>query len=401
MTETDRHRQANHLNRFEKHPRITILAVILIFTIICAGVFSFVYFQRLQRHQTRPTLFDAAFTYRRSSPVYHHDFRKNQVVPTAAWGDRRYPLYTNSLGFKDSSPRQVPLTSAAYRLIFMGDSFTEGIGLAYQDTFAGLTARRLAPCQVEVLNAAAVSYSPIIYWRKTKYLLEQTGLRFDEMVVFLDISDVRDEAESYYLDEKNRVQSRLFEDKQTRQAIIDRIRKEGAVDSMARFMGILQSYALPPYWDTGKWTIDRDLYQQVGKPGLRRMDNYMTRLKNLLDRHGIKLTVAVYPWPPQLRAGDRDSVHSAYWRNWCRRQGVEFIDYFPVFFETMGETPPKTFIDRYFINGDAHWNRQGHQLVADIFCQRFLSRRPCQPNQSPAKRKSTGIKNSLDRETQE
>ncbi|MFW6237077.1 MAG: hypothetical protein ACOC3F_01690, partial [Desulfosudaceae bacterium] len=79
----------------------------------------------------------------------------------------------------------------------------------------------------------------------------------------------------------------------------------------------------------------------------------------------------------QLQAGDRRSIHNAYWRNWCRRHGVEYIDYFPVFFEQMKENSTAEVIDEYFINGDAHWNRQGHRLVADIFCTRFLNRHPC------------------------
>ena len=49
----------------------------------------------------------------------------------------------------------------------------------------------------EVLNAGVGSYSPIIYWRKIKYLIEDVGLRFDEVVVYIDISDAQDEA-SYY-----------------------------------------------------------------------------------------------------------------------------------------------------------------------------------------------------------
>ncbi len=197
------------------------------------------------------------------------------------------------------------------------------------------------------------------------------------MIVVLDISDFSDEADSYYLDEAGQVQSLLVTDKKTTKTIVSRIRKEKAVDSMARFMGILQAYARTPHWETGRWTIDQKLFDKYGRPGLRQMDRYMSRLKSLLDTHGIRLTVAVYPWPLQLQAGDRRSIHNAYWRNWCRRHGVEYIDYFPVFFEQMKENSTAEVIDEYFINGDAHWNRQGHRLVADIFCTRFLNRHPC------------------------
>ena len=379
---TDSHRHPAGTSWFEEHPRRTLLAVVLGFSLISGLVFGAVYLAWLRPDQSPASLFDAAFTYRRSSPVYHHEFSKNMTVAKAAWGERRYPLYTNSLGFKDATPRQVPLATNTYRLVFMGDSFTEGIGVAYPNTFTGRIAAQLAPCGIEVLNAAAVSYSPIIYWRKTKHLIEKVGLEFDEMIVFLDISDVRDEADSYYLDEDGHVQSRLFADRQTRKKMIHRIRKEKAVDSMARFMGILQAYARPPYWETGRWTIDRELFDKYGRPGLQQMDHYMSRLKSLLDVHNIRLTVAVYPWPLQLQAGDHRSIHNSFWRHWCRRHQVDFIDYFPVFFNRLEQNPPAIVIDEYFINGDAHWNRRGHRLVADIFCARFLTRHPC-PVASP------------------
>ena len=80
-----------------------------------------------------------------------------------------------------------------------------GIGLSYEDTFVGLIDSRLSKNNIEVLNAGRVSYSPIIYWRKIKFLIEDLGLDIDELVVFLDISDVRDEATGYQLSENMNV----------------------------------------------------------------------------------------------------------------------------------------------------------------------------------------------------
>ena len=69
----------------------------------------------------------------------------------------------------------------------MGDSFTEGIRLNYEDTFVGLIEKELNKKNIEVLNGGRESYSPIIYWRKIKYLIEELGLDFDEVVLFIDI----------------------------------------------------------------------------------------------------------------------------------------------------------------------------------------------------------------------
>src|SRR5579871_6639018 len=47
------------------------------------------------------------------------------------WGPIRYYFATDSLGFADRSRRVVPLQTSAYRVLFLGDSFTEGVGVVY------------------------------------------------------------------------------------------------------------------------------------------------------------------------------------------------------------------------------------------------------------------------------
>jgi hypothetical protein len=253
----------------------------------------------------------------------------------------------------------------------MGDSFTEGIGLNYEETFVGIIADALSGYSIEVLNAAAVSYSPIIYWRKIKHLIETVGLRFDEAVIYLDISDAQDESVSYYLDEEGHVKSRIFEDRTVRRQIVDRIRKDQRVNSLETFMMILKDFWPYPAEDTGRWTLERDLFEKTGRPGLKQMTLYMNMLRELLESHAIKMKVAVYPWPVQIAAGDRISIHAAYWQNWCKTYGIDFINYFPVFCAANDASGKKEILRAYFIEGDTHWNREGHKLVARLFLEQF------------------------------
>jgi virulence-associated protein VapD len=71
----------------------------------------------------------------------------------------------------------------------------------YEETFVGRFA--VAFLQFEVLNAAVSSYAPSVYYAKTKYLLD-SGFHLDEVTVYIDISDVQDEATTY------RAKKRIF-----------------------------------------------------------------------------------------------------------------------------------------------------------------------------------------------
>ena len=113
-------------------------------------------------------------------PVYHHTFKKN-----SEWTDNygkygKYKIFTNSLGFRDFNIRQIKKKNYKnHRILFIGDSVTEGVLLDYEKTFAGLIQTKLKKYGYEILNAARVSYSPSIYFIKTKYLLEVEKLKFD------------------------------------------------------------------------------------------------------------------------------------------------------------------------------------------------------------------------------
>jgi hypothetical protein len=59
--------------------------------------------------------------------------------------------------------------------------------MPYEQTFVGLFAAAFP--QLDILNAAAASYAPTIYYAKAKYLIE-AGLQVNEVIVYIDISDI-------------------------------------------------------------------------------------------------------------------------------------------------------------------------------------------------------------------
>ena len=96
--------------------------------------------------------------FRTEHPVYHHGMLPS-TTGLSKWGTGEpYQVHTNSLGFIDAGPREVDLRASGPRLLILGDSFSEGIGVAFEASFAGILAKELP--DVEVLNAAAMSYSP-------------------------------------------------------------------------------------------------------------------------------------------------------------------------------------------------------------------------------------------------
>lgn len=356
---------------FERNPRKTLFFT-AVFFILVVDVLARVIFN--------PT---EGYSFRCSNPHYHHDFLPNQNAETA-WGDRKYRVFTNSLGFRDGSMRDVPLASKNKRILLIGDSFLEGMGVSYENSVAGLLGNSLKGEATEVLNAAAVSYSPKLYFLKTRHLIVQRHLAFDEMYVFLDISDPHDEIIYKYWEPgsgsafasglralSNFLQGHFF--LYSYFAAKRRLNREKAVSNVfpaegsaeARFwVQDLKEYLRrsEPEKDRFLWPNKQSALDEWGWEGLSLCKRYMTELQKLCDQHGIRLTLVVYPSPYQLTGSNLAGIPVTYWRSFTEERGIGFLNLFQAF---IGREPPETVYAKYFIQGDTHWNEAGNLLVAE------------------------------------
>jgi hypothetical protein len=310
-------------------------------------------------------------------PEFHHGLAAN-FDGYDIWNFTIYPMRTNSLGFKDAAARTVPLKSELRRVLLIGDSFTEGIGLSFEDSFAGLLYRAGlgARAKTEFLNAGVASYSPVIFYRKIKHLLAH-GLTFDEVVVLSDLSDVVDEAMRYFcIDEDPAYRAHCggegppqFEDGRLRKSrlqqnfvILDRTLQYLKL----KLQALHRNDAIKVEGATlASWTVTRE-FDDLPKPlgiegGIARSLKNMQALADLLRQRAIPLTVVVHPWPIQLAFEDRDSRQVAIWREFCKTNCKAFIDLFPAMFAE--KDAHADWYDRLFLPGDFHYSAYGNQVV--------------------------------------
>ena len=317
-----------------------------------------------------------------SSARYSHGFAANYQGPDS-WGPLNYQLYTNSLGFKDGMVRKVAAKADAHRTLLIGDSFTEGMGMRFEDSFAGMLyqAGQVHAEKIEFLNAAVSSYSPVIYLQKIRLLLE-SGFRFDELIVFLDISDIGEEATTYFcIDDEPRyrrhcdanaplnlkeelkqwIRQNLVVLNRTRLLIKDGVRAWlGDDDWNAQVVLTLDS--IPNMESSWTFAGSTTTLPPLGiEGGIARGLKNMKALADLLAERRIPLTIVVYPWPLQLAHDDQDSRHIAIWREFCIRNCKSFINLFPAFYAERDAHPD--WYNRLFIHGDIHFSVEGHVLM--------------------------------------
>ena len=313
--------------------------------------------------------------HREPSPYYHHGLRPNAAVMDT-FGDRQYPFFSNSLGMRDVSIREVSARKTRPRLLLIGDSFTEGVGLPWEKTFAGLLAAGLEKAGVEVLNSGVNSYCPILIQGRLRYLFEQKGLEVDRVVVLVDISDImqeltyrrtpdgRIEAQPLFTESDgqeiaayNRAESWIGEHLEENSIII------GAVTRNLRLWH--RDHAAPPavrrqdeipIWSFN-WPEYRGPYEKMIEKGLKLAQQHMTEIARDLQHRGVALTVVVYPWPQQLPYLSRPSRAETVWAEWASANRADFINLFREF-SRLGD--PTTIQREYYLQKDWHWNARGH-----------------------------------------
>lgn len=326
-----------------------------------------------------------------ANPVYDHDLAAN-FDGHDVWGEVRYKLVTNSLGFKDGSVRKVPLKSDSRRILLIGDSFTEGIGMTFEQSFAGQLARagQERGDKIEFLNAGAVSYSPSIYYKKVKYLIE-SGLQIDEVVLFSDTSDVTDEASSYFCiddDPQYRAYCKPSEGSQLPPGTTDTKKVDFLIDrfmttnrlriyikqSIQAYLGNRRRSINTDHARIG-WTISGFDASKENQPlgvdgGIARSLENMGRLSDLLAARDIPLTIVVYPWAQQIAQGDRDSRQVSLWRDFCPGRCKAFINLYPPFFAAADAD--KNWYEHLYILGDDHFSVEGNRMMFRELAKRLL-----------------------------
>lgn len=373
----------NQKQLVKKSKRLAVLVVLLLVIVFAAIDF-------LLGHILIPRNFN---DFRTQNSWYHHGLQKN-VSTLAAWGPIMYPFYTNNFGFRDSSVRDIPLLSDKKRILILGDSHSEGVGVDYQFTFAGRMQASLADRGIEILNASAVSYSPKIHFLKGDYYLNRIGLEVDEVWVIIDISDLQNEiayekflprmpghVSGLYHALRDFLQRRSFvfhsfssiKDnkeyelfKNTLLSYSDQISQtptRNAIDLYRDFFSHFDDQALlsdPNFHGVSEWIYKDDL-RELADLGLRLGMENIALLNGICKQKDIRVRLSVHPWQTQVMKGDTTDYYVERWRAFCAEEGIGFVNLYPLF---ITHENPLWIAKTCYIEGDNHWNEFGHERVA-------------------------------------
>jgi len=339
----------------------------------------------------------------KNDPLYHkkqrvrHDFFHHTLAPNidykkTGWGPKIYRLCTDEWGLKYKCNTKSKNT---YKLAIIGDSFVEGIGIPYEETFAGIINLKTIP---EIANLGVSSYSPKIYYSKLKYFIEK-GFKFNHVIIFVDVSDLIDDMNSYVLLRDGKVRDKKWNKKiewyiNAKFPVLDQLifkftknNRYRATDTILTPVKIFISNENLKIEDIKKiydkkmnlramWTYTNETkikgYDYGIDQGIEEQIRTMDMIYDYLADKKIKLSIAVYPWPQTILYDVPYNKHVKIWEEFCKRRCVNFINHYPLFMNINDSDEKKIeIIKKYYQVGDIHFNAEGNKLIAEDFLKKF------------------------------
>ena len=379
----------------ESHPRLLLFLLSLAVSLAAFLTFDYCYSKVILDSAVSGNKRGLCFA---RDPIRHFAFEPNCSC-TRPWLRDSYQFVTNNLGFRDQRIRDVPSTDARPRILVLGDSAPEGM-IAWDSSFIGRLAARFP--EYEFLNGSVEGYSPSTYLTTARMVLGK-GINIDEVMVFIDISDVQDEAAFFHDTDANgavdtarhkKAKSDWYSDIRlwiSQHLLITNDLFDAFERSWVRH-GIYRldlghggnEFDLERSAWTYRKVSDSEPYETGYAPlgvegGIAKEKAKMDQLWQELKERNVPISVVVYPWPAQIAHDQVDSRQVRIWREWCEGKCKRFIDLFPVFFAVKDRCPPAQpgcwYLD-YFIFGDTHYNAAGDALVAERIAESLVRTPP-------------------------
>ena len=326
-------------------------------------------------------------------PIYHHDLDKNLNKKIFYNNVFEYSICTNNHGFK-SGCNDKEKTSKSVNYAFIGDSFTEGVGLNYAETFVGKFKNKKKNDQI--INLGVESYSPKIYFKKLEHYLNQ-GFTFDRVIVFIDVGDILDE-NRYFIKSNGTVAtkstlkfvntvyqeySELYKLKKILKGLLPlstifynkimtvKLNSNITIDGSNDKREIKDNYLINSRWTYKNKFSKRD--QIWVDKGREDAVFFMNKIFELSKINNFKLSLAVYPWPAQI-LHDEDTGRTElgeFWESYCIKKCENFLNYLDYFHQLKQEIEKEKIVELYYFKNDVHFNQKGNDIIFKKLLETF------------------------------
>ena len=259
---------------------------------------------------------------------------------------------TNAQGFRDNRAAIPPKAPGEFRIVVLGDSFTFGPGVEYEDIFTSRLQARLARTHphAQVINLAVEGYNIVQY----EAVLEEVGLGLDPDLVLVALFPVNDFEMDPYLNNQRVASGHAHRAPWHESLYVYRAYLHRAEHAVEKVMHrLLPAAASGP--DVG-WEANSAALKQIAKLA------------------GVPVAVALLP---HTRGLETQRAIFGRVNAYCAAEGLQCLDLLQVF-RAKGVHDGALVLNAV----DAHGNAEYHRIVAELlspFVSNLIPARPVAP----------------------
>jgi hypothetical protein len=293
---------------------------------------------------------------------------------------KSYDVYINSEGFRYSGKNKENKDNVA---VFLGGSFTYGLGHAYEKTFVGIVERNKK--KFDIINLGVPGYSPSVFKYQLTKLLDKKILP-KKIFLILDIIDVHNEASRWKGSLNNNTPEMVNK--------ISNLEKNESVDSLKKknFKGtrIIARYinnffrsirlkfstsenitSKPGYSGWGNFTYmklsetNEKLWLPYGfEESLKKIELNYKEISTLSKLINSELYIVIYPWSDTLEYGQKYFNWEKFADKLCVITSCnKVINFFPIFSDIKDNNV--NWLSDLYIDGDLHLSEMGQSIIAN------------------------------------
>lgn len=325
------------------------------------------------------------YDYKTYEKGYFYFLKKN--CQTRERFKRGFPttnLYTDKFGLRIG--KKTIKTESYKNILIFGDSMTFGVGLEYENTYAGIIEKKMK--NYNVYNFGVGSYAPSVHLYKLQEAIKKNIIP-NKIILFLDLSDVRDEARRWIddkdgipkrpegkphwaknIDNKKKFLEKNFKLTQEIAALVNYNLRNLRSKAKSNILNNQNNLKIKMSMQ-GNYTYTKleNLDQRFWKKGdfikgLKKVNEKISNISKIAKANNSQFYLVIYPWGETLLKGEEEFSWTNFGKKLCERNNCKLINAIPEFIDYK-KTNKNWVSELYFLN-DEHLNKGGAKLLADI-----------------------------------
>lgn len=345
--------------------------------------------------EIRKDCFDYIKFKKGNKDYYTYNLKKNCFAFEHKGRTPSYKVFTNSDGHRFSNKRK---NESDNKVIFLGDSFTYGFGVSYEESIPGQISEKVDN-KYDILNFGVPGYSPSINFFKLKeYIKNNKNIKITKIFYLLDITDVHDEANRWMkisgidqpviinesinkeIEKKFSIKSNFRTSRFTAYIVNNNVRnfkkkiislfrpKQNIIDKKGTYWGSFTHTSQKELYKDSKFS---NLWKKNYEFGLDLIKEKIINISKLSNNLNSEFYIVIHPWKESIELGQKEFNWVEYSNELCSlSKCTKLINFFDDV-EKIKNNNLDWKTKLYFYK-DVHFNKIGNKLYAEkIFTEAF------------------------------